>query len=319
MIHLLEPTDQSMADSYGAERHPVLTIEPGDALVVRTLDAHGHLARQTVPGEVQPVAFPARRGHCLVGPIAVQGARPGDVLAIRVGALRPDSWGFTTSGGRDNVLQRRLGLDSAEPAWLLWDIDADTGVAVNQHGHHVPIEPFLGVMAVGLPEGAHSTIPPRAVGGGNIDCRSLVAGSTLFLPVATEGAMVYLGDGHAAQGDGELGGTAIECGMTTELTIDLLPSAPLDAVHAVTPDGRITFGFDADLNEAMSTALDHMVTWLAGDLKLPRAEALALASCVVDMRVTQVANETWGVHAVLDDRRLRNSAGDPVLPTVAGA
>ena len=112
-------------------------------------------------------------------------------------------------------------------------------------------------------------------------------------------ALLYLGDGHAAQGDGEVGGTAIECPMTTEVRIDLVERRPLPSVHAETPAGRIAFGFDADLDVATGDALDAMVTWLAALLDVDRATALAFASAVVDLRVTQVANQTWGVHALL--------------------
>ena len=103
----------------------------------------------------------------------------------------------------------------------------------------------------------------------------------------------------AAQGDGEVGGTAIECPMTTEVRLDLVDDRPVPSIHAETPSGRITFGFDADLDVATGDALDAMVTWLATLLDVDRATALALSSAVVDLRVTQVANQTWGVHALL--------------------
>ena len=147
--------------------------------------------------------------------------------------------------------------------------------------------------------GEHSTVPPRAEAGGNIDCKELVAGSVLYLPVAAPGALLYLGDGHGAQGDGEACGTAIECGMTTEAVVELAAGRPLASIHAETPAGRVTFGFSADLNEAMGDALDAMVAWMAVIFGTSRAEAFALASDCVDLRVTQVANVTWGVHAVL--------------------
>ena len=114
------------------------------------------------------------------------------------------------------------------------------------------------------------------------------------------GALLCVGDGHAAQGDGEVAGTAIECGMTTRLTLDVIDSI-MPAIHARTPEGRITFGFDADLNEACAQALSAMLDWIQLLRGLDRAVALALASATVDLRVTQVANQTWGVHAVLPD------------------
>jgi acetamidase/formamidase len=110
---------------------------------------------------------------------------------------------------------------------------------------------------------------------------------------------LYLGDGHAAQGDGEAGGTAIECPMTTEAVVGVARDRPLSSIHAETPAGRVTFGFSADLNAAMGDALDAMVSWMTGLFGVERAEALALASVCADLRVTQVANGTWGVHAVL--------------------
>jgi acetamidase/formamidase len=117
--------------------------------------------------------------------------------------------------------------------------------------------------------------------------------------VTVPGALHSHGDGHAAQGDGEVAGTAIECGMTTEVTLDVIAAPPVPGVHAETPAGRITFGFSPDLNAAMGDALDAMLGWLQGIYQLDKATALAVASPVVDLRVTQVANQAWGVHALL--------------------
>jgi acetamidase/formamidase len=300
--HRLDPEPGTTADVFSRAHAPVLTIDPGDTVTVRSLDASGYLARQASPGQVQPKMFPNARGHCLTGPIAVRGAQPGDMLALRLVALRPGEWGWTVAGALDTPVTRRLGLASGPPAWLLWELDADAGKGTADRGFVRALAPFLGVMGLAPGEaGEHSTIPPRAAAGGNIDCRELVAGSTLFLPVSVPGALLYLGDGHAAQGDGEVGGTAIECPMTTEAVVDLVTGRPLASVHAETPAGRITFGFDADLNVAMGDALDAMVLWMQGIFGLDKGTALALASTCVDLRVTQVANQTWGVHAVLPD------------------
>jgi len=302
--HRLDPAPDTVTDVFSCERAPVLTVDPGDTLVVRSLDAAGHLERQPGPGVAAPRLIVESRGHCLVGPIGVRGAVPGMTLAVRVLSLRPDDWGFTVAAARDNALNRRLGVFPGEPAWLLWDVDADLGVARNNLGFSVRLAPFLGV--IGLPPaepGDHSTVPPRA-SGGNIDCRELVVGSTLFLPITVPGALLCVGDGHGAQGDGEVSGTAIECGMTSELVIDIAADPAISTAHAVTPVGRITFGFDADLNEAMGQALSAMLDWLQKLLGVERATALALASPVVDLRVTQVANQVWGVHAVLPDGAL---------------
>lgn len=300
------PAPELLNETFSRDHSPVAHVVPGETFTVHSLDAAGHLERQTYPGEVRPVALPARRGHCLVGPILVEGARAGQVLGVHFETFTPDPWGYTVAGGRDNILNRRLGVVDSSPAWLLWDIDAEAGTAINQHGISVAQRPFLGVTGVALAEpGEHSTIPPRTVGAGNIDCREVVAGSTLFIPIAVDGALLYLGDGHSAQGDGEVGGTAIECGMTTTLFLQLLDSAALGSVHAVTPTSRITFGFNADLNAAAGDALDAMLDWLAQLLTLDRASALAVASTAVDLRITQIANTTWGVHAVVENNRIR--------------
>jgi acetamidase/formamidase len=304
--HRLEPTPDTVIDYFSRENDAVLTVDAGDKVVVRSLDTSGYLTRQQKPGDEQPRILPAKRGHCLTGPIAVRGAEPGTVLAVRLAALRPGDWGWTVAAAKDNPLNRRLGLADGPPTSLLWELDADAGTGTNNLGHTVGLAFFLGVM--GLPPaepGEYSTIPPRAFGGGNIDCRELVAGSTLYLPVTVPGALLCMGDGHAAQGDGEVSGTAIECPMTTEVTLDVITGPPVPGIHAETPAGRITFGFNEDLNAAMGDALDAMLTWMQLLYDLDKASALALASPTVDLRVTQVANEVWGVHAVLPTGAIR--------------
>ena len=300
MDHKLDATPETTVDVFGAGLPAVLTIDPGDTLTVHSLDASGYLAPQRTPGEQQPKMFAEARGHCLTGPIAIRGAQPGDLLAVHLVSLTPDPWGWTVAGALKSPITERLGV-TEQPSWLLWELDPDAGTGRCNGGFTRELAPFLGVIGV-VPEdtGEHSTIPPRALGGGNIDCKSLVAGSTLYLPVAVADAMLSLGDGHAAQGDGEVGGTAIECPMTTTLTVDLVREPrPVESIHAETPDGRITFGFDADLNVATGDALDAMVRWMQAILDVDKSTALALASTAVDLRITQVANQTWGVHALL--------------------
>ena len=297
--HAVSAAPGTVTDVFDRARPPVLTIRPGDTVVVGSLDASGYLARKRHPGDEPPQLISAPRGHCLTGPIAIEGAEPGLTLAVRFVSLTPGDWGWTVAASRDNRLTRRLGVAEGPPSWLLWDIDAGKRQAVS-NGYTVPVAPFLGV--VGMPPaapGEHSTIPPRAEGGGNIDCRELVAGSVLYLPVTVPGALLCLGDGHAAQGDGEVSGTAIECAMTTEVVVDLVTDPPVPGGHALTPAGRITFGFSKDLDEAMGDALEAMLIWMQSRYGLTRTAALALASPTVDLRVTQVANDVWGVHAVL--------------------
>jgi acetamidase/formamidase len=311
VLHVVEPVAGQVVDCFSPTAPRALTIRSGDRVRARTLDSGGHLEPWRRLGQERRLMFPSGRGHCLAGPIAVEGATPGSFLAVRVEALEPGDWGYTIAGIRDDPLNRHLGTVGGEPAFLSWRIDG--GAAVDQRGVRLATAPFLGVMGTAPAEpGEHSTIPPRPRSGGNIDCKELVAGSTLFLPVNVEGGLLSVGDGHAAQGDGEVGGTAIECPMTAELTVTVVPDVPVDAVHALTPAGRITFGFAPDLDTATGEALAAMLTWLQHLLGVERRTALAYAAVAVDLRVTQVANTTWGVHAVLPDARLAQPPSVPV-------
>jgi acetamidase/formamidase len=140
------------------------------------------------------------------------------------------------------------------------------------------------------------------VNGGNIDCRELTAGTTLYLPIAVEGGLFSVGDGHAAQGDGEVSSTAIECPMvSSRLTLSLRDDLSLSTPIARTRNAWITFGFDADLDEATLIALGAMLDLLERERGVTRLQALALASVAVDFRVTQIVNGVRGVHAILRD------------------
>lgn len=296
----IDTTAETAIDVFDRTQTPVLSVAPGDTVIAHTLDAAGFLARPTALGDGTPTMIADSRGHCLIGPIEVTGAQPGQFLALRLQSLTPAAWGWTVAGARDSPLTRALGVAGGETHMTLWDIDRAAGTAVSSGGHQVRIEPFFGVTGLAPAEpGEHSTTPPRTSVGGNIDCRLLGAGATLFLPIAVPGALFYLGDGHARQGDGEVSGTAIETGMTGEFVLDVVEPDGVDAVHAITPAGHLTFGFDADLNAAMTTALSWMVTWMESLFGMDRKAALALASVVVDLRISQVANDVWGVHALL--------------------
>ncbi|WP_279401405.1 acetamidase/formamidase family protein [Piscibacillus salipiscarius] len=170
----------------------------------------------------------------------------------------------------------------------------------------IGLNPFMGLMGVAPAEpGLHITAPPRRVGG-NIDCKELGRGSSLFLPIEVEGALFSIGDGHAAQGDGEVSGTAIEAPMdVVDVTLTVHEDMSLNMPRAWTPSGWVTFGFDEDLNEATATALDEMVLLIQRLYDVKKTEATALASTVVDLRITQVVNGVKGVHAVLSHGAIR--------------
>jgi acetamidase/formamidase len=153
--------------------------------------------------------------------------------------------------------------------------------------------------------GVHSTAPPRTCGG-NIDCKELGVGATVFLPIAVDGALFSAGDGHGRQGDGEASGTAIECPVErAELTLTVRDDLELEWPIAWTPDAWVTFGFDVDVDDAAAIALDGMLKLMAREHGLDRSDALALASVVVDVRVTQLVNGVLGVHAVLPHDAIR--------------
>jgi len=235
-----------------------------------------------------------------VGPIAVRGASPGDVLAVRIDEIAPGPWGWTWAAGWSSELNDRLRLPDLDGHLLEWDLDADLGLARDRGGREVPLRPFLGVIGVAPAEpGIHPTMPPRRTGG-NIDCKELVAGSVLFLPVAVEGALLSAGDGHAAQGDGEVSGLAIETAFArVQLTLSLRDDLSLETPIARTHDSWVTFGFDEDVDEAAVIALNAMLDLIERELAIDRKEALALASVVVDVRITQLVNGVRGVHALL--------------------
>ena len=152
--------------------------------------------------------------------------------------------------------------------------------------------PFLGVIGMPPPEpGEHSTIPPRRWGG-NIDCKLLTAGTTLYLPIPVDGALLMAGDGHGAQGDGEVSGTAIECPLErAQLTLDVRDDLELRSPVARTRDAWLAFGFDVDLDLAAEQATATMLDLMERELGIGRREALALASVDVDLHVTQIVNE----------------------------
>ena len=282
MIHDVSLERRTLHGHFSCELPPALTIDSGDSLRFATLDAGWH----AVPDHrhFDDLDPELDGGHALVGPVEVRGARPGGTLEVRIDAVEVADWGITFADGDG----------------MLWSLDAAAGIGTGPGGATVALAPFLGVLGMPPPEpGVHSTGPPRRWGG-NIDCKELLAGTTLFLPVAVDGALFSAGDGHARQGDGEVSGTAIECPLDrAQLTLTLRDDMALETPRAVTPAAWITFGFDEDLDEAAGAATEAMLDLIMLELGVGRREALALASVVVDLRVTQVVNGVKGVHAVL--------------------
>lgn len=310
MIHDLPLERRTLHGHFSPGREAVLTVDPGDSVVFPTLDVGWGIGPPTDDRGTRERFSPRDpeldAGHALVGPIEVRGARAGGTLAVRFDELRVGAWGITDAGGFRNPLNERLGVADGETHTLVWSLDPDAGTARDQHGRTLDLRPFLGVVGMPPPEpGAHSTLPPRRWGG-NIDCSELVAGTTLYLPIPVGGALLSAGDAHARQGDGEVAQLALECPMErVRLTLTLV-----DGLELVNPIARVdgawlTFGFDEDLDEAAAQAVDGMLALMGRELDLERRDALALASLVVDLRVTQLVNGAKGVHAVLRDGVIR--------------
>jgi acetamidase/formamidase len=223
------------------------------------------------------------------------------VLEVQIGPIVTGNWGWNFGGGWTNGINERLGVEATEER-MGWRLDNESGNATNQYGHSVRMEPFFGVM--GMPGANDEPIPswtPRPQGG-NIDCKELVSGTTLYLPIAVRDGLFSAGDGHARQGDGEVSTTAVECGFeSARLTFGLREDLALVMPMARTPDSWITFGFHQDLDEAAIIALDGMVDLVCREYGVSRNQAIALSSVVVDLRVTQIVNGVKGIHAVLRD------------------
>ena len=264
---------------FSRELEPVLTIDPGDSVRISTPNSGWEIAPDRAVVARNP---DLDTGHPLAGPIEMRGARAGQTLAIRIDDVVPGPWGVTF----------------APETRIDWELADGLGRGL---GRTVRLAPFLGVLGMPPNEpGVHSTGPPRR-SGGNIDCRELVAGTTLFLPIPLDGALFSAGDGHAAQGDGEVSGTAIEVPAEATLTLDLRDELELEWPVARIDGAWLTFGFDEHLGVAARIAVDGMLDLMEREHGLSRSDALALASVVVDLRVTQVVNGSLGVHAVLRD------------------
>jgi acetamidase/formamidase len=304
VLHEIPLERRTLHGHFSRELEPILTVDSGDTIAFACLDAGWH----TGPGEpkFEPRDDHLDAGHALIGPVEVRGARRGQTLEVAVGAIRVGTFGFTVAGGWSTWLNDRLGVADGDDHVVRWDLDADAGSARDDRGRAVRLEPFLGVL--GMPPdkaGVHETGPPRRWGG-NIDCKELVAGTKLYLPIPVDGALFSAGDGHGRQGDGEASGTAIECPIErAELTLAVRGDLELRAPIAWTPTAWITFGFDNDLDDAAAHALDGMLELMGRERGFDRRDALAFASIVVDVRVTQLVNGVLGVHAVLPHEAVR--------------
>jgi acetamidase/formamidase len=308
-IHHIEPERKTLRGTFSKDYPPVLTIDSGDTVRFRTLDVSWGL--EPYAGDGTRHTFPDRdpikdKGHAICGPVFIEGAKPGMTLEVQINNIRPGAYGFTAAGGFNSEVNRKLGITDGDVYLLNWTINPDLMTAESQFGHQIKINPFVGIMGMPPAEpGIHSTTPPR-VTGGNIDCKELVAGSTLYLPIEVEGGLFSVGDGHAVQGDGEVANPALECPMECiDVTLTLREDMVITSPRAKTPVGWITFGFNEDLDQAALMALENMVELMGEQFGTEKKEAVALASLLVDLHVTQIVNGVKGVHAILPHGALR--------------
>ncbi len=284
-LHELALEQQNLHGYFSPDLEPVLEIEPGDSVRISVPNAGWDL---TADEKFQPRNPELDVGHPIAGPVAVKGAKRGQTLAVGVDEVEVGDWGVTWV---------------AEDHLVHWELGAGLGRTL---GLEVTLAPFLGVLGMPPPEpGIHPTFPPRPWGG-NIDCKELVAGTTLYLPIPVDRALFSAGDPHAAQGDGEVSGTAIEARAQAQLTLELRDDLPLEWPIARIEGAWLTFGFDEHLGVAAKIATDGMVVLMGRELGLGEQDALALASVGVDLRVTQIVNGQVGVHAVLRDDAIRS-------------
>ena len=311
VTHYFEPDNVTLHGSFARDMTPIAIVDPGDTVIYQTLDASWIKEFDSTLSEPpsiradlgeywRPRESPRDDGHALIGPIAIRGARPGKMLAIRVNRVIPGSWGWVSPWFGSPI------QDKKNMPIILWELDADRMIGRNSLGHTVALEPFMGVMGMPLDEpGFQSTTPPRMTGG-NIDCKELVVGSTLYLPIDIQGGLFSVGDGHARQGDGEIGGTAIECPMElVDLTFDLIDEPIINTAYANTPRGWLTFGFDEELQVAHDKALLAMQNFIMKFYGVDEMVAMGLMGVVVDFHITQTVNTVKGVHAILPHGALR--------------
>lgn len=288
---------------FDADLSPVATIQSGDEVTINSVSG----GPQVLPGadfhvppellEIHAGGVPAMPGHILTGPVAVEGAKPGDVLQVDIldVQLRQD-WGYNFI----RPLSGTLPLDFTQTHHVTIPLDKARNEATLPWGAKMPLAPFFGVMAVAPPRawGRISTIEPRAHGG-NLDNKELVAGSTLFLPVFAEGALFSCGDGHGAQGDGEVCVTAIETALQGRFRLTVRRDLDITYPEAETTTHLITMGMHPDLDICVEIALRRMITVVAARAGIMRAQAYMLCSLAGDLRITQTVNREKGVHMMM--------------------
>ena len=281
---------------------PVLTVAPGETVSFETVDASGgQLGPGSTAADIAGLDF--GKVNPVTGPIAIDGAAPGDAVKATFLGFEPSGWGWTAVIPGFGLLADQF----PEPAYRTWSYDkGKLGRAAFGPGGSVPLKPFAGTVGLAPGEpGQHSVVPPRRVGG-NMDIRDLAEGTELLLPVEVAGGLFSIGDTHAAQGDGEVCGTAIESPMTVALRLELVKDARLPSPRFRTPgpvsrhlDGKgysVTTGIGPDLMVGARDAVKAMIDLLGREHGLAPAEAYMLCSVCADLRISEIVDRpNWVV------------------------
>jgi acetamidase/formamidase len=306
--HQLKATPKTIAwGYYDAAATPVLRIQSGDSVEIQTVSGNpSRLESAGVPADqVEPelraiykeVTNKGPGPHTLTGPVYIEGAEPGDVLEVRIQSIRLSVPYATNSFSPGRGF---LPEDFPYARTKVIALDENKMIARFAPGIEIPLKPFFGSMGIAPPDvsGRISSGPPW-VHAGNLDNRELVAGTTLYIPVHTKGALFAVGDGHAGQGNGEVDITAMETSLVGTFQFIVRKDMHLKWPRAETPTHFITMGIHEDLTEATKMATREMIDFLVAEKHLNRDEAYMLTSVAADLSITQVVDGNKGVHAMI--------------------
>jgi amidase len=275
---------------------PILTVAPGETITFDSRDSSdGQITPASKAADIAALDFGRINPVC--GPVFIDGAQPGDAIRITIEQFVPSGFGWTANIPGFGLLADQF----PDPALHLWSYDRSlaTPAAFSPVGR-VPLKPFAGTIGLALAEpGLHSIVPPRRTGG-NLDIRDLSAGTILYLPVEVAGGLFSVGDTHAAQGDGEICGTAIESAMAVTLTLDLVRNANLAGPRFTTPGPvtrhldaagyEVTTGIGPDLMSGARDAVRRMIDLLCANHGLLPVDAYMLCSVCGDLRISEIVD-----------------------------
>jgi acetamidase/formamidase len=317
-VHLLPATlETTQWGWFDNAQPPVLRVNSGDTVVMETM-MHSH--NQVIPGttidQIKKLRtdYPGRGPHTVTGPIYIEGAEPGDVLKVTINKIVPRAYAANFNvpgmfGEFPNIYQ-----DGQVKYFYL---DWDRKIVEFLPGIEIPLKPFPGTLGVARKEpGRYSTVPPGEYAG-NLDIRDFSEGTTLYVPVHVRGALLWSGDSHAAQGNGEVNLTAVETAYKElNLTLEVVKGKPLDFPRIETKTSWITMGFDQDLNKAWDQAKAQTVKFLSEQRNVSADQAARLMPTVSDCRISQVVNIKKGIHCLSPkDRSGREDTERPIKET----